>query len=87
MKAERAFHVAALLRSGEILVAGGFADTGTVRGVERFDPATNRWRRTVPLRGARGHAAIAVLREGVLVAGGGLVSGRIVPSAEIYDAG
>ena len=36
MNAERAFHVAALLPSGNVLVAGGFADSGTVRGAELF---------------------------------------------------
>jgi hypothetical protein len=55
-----------------------------VRGAELYNPATNRWRRTVPLRGARAHAAVAVVGDGVLVAGGGLVSGRIVPTAELY---
>jgi hypothetical protein len=70
-----------------VLVAGGFADSGTVRGAELYNPATNRWRRTVPLRRARAHASVAVLGDSVLVAGGGLVSGRVIPSAELYDAG
>jgi hypothetical protein len=70
-----------------VLVAGGFSDSGTVRGAELFNPATNRWRRTVPLRRARAHAGVAVIGDGVLVAGGGVVSGRIVPSAELYVPG
>ena len=41
--------------------------------------------RTVPLRAARAHAAVAVLGEQVLLAGGGVISGRIIASAEIYD--
>jgi Kelch motif len=87
MKAARGFHAAALLPGGQVLVAGGFADSGTVRGAELYNPATNRWRRTVPLARARAHASVAVVGNAVLLAGGGVVSGRIIPTAELYDPG
>ena len=68
-------------------MAGGFADSGTLRTAELFNPASGRWRRTGSLLHARAHASIALVGDSVLVAGGGLVSGRIVPSAELYAGG
>jgi hypothetical protein len=80
--------VAATLRDGKVLVAGGGVGAIPVPAAELFDPADGQWKPTGQLNEARrGHAA-AVLSDGrVLVAGGRNPDGDPTASAEIYDPG
>lgn len=94
MQVPRFAHVAALLRDGRVLIAGGL-DTpprsARTRSAEIFDPVTGRFELTGPLTAARGNTSAVVLPDGnVLVfgdanfAGGGtepIINGR---SAEVF---
>jgi galactose oxidase-like protein/Kelch motif protein len=97
----RSGHTATLLRSGKVLVAGGWVSPAefTTSSAELYDPATGRWSVTGSMKSARAFHAAALLASGkVLVAGGR--SSAVVPfsqdvvlpylyesitSAEVYD--
>ncbi len=94
MKTARAEHVATLLPSGEVLVAGGATaysgPKGTVLATaEIWDPASGSWRAAAPMSVARYHHVAAPLPDGrVLVAGGWSFTRNDDPSlasVEIYD--
>ena len=80
MPEPRDHHTATLLASGEVLVVGGGPGSeistptgeGVLSSALLYDPATNAWRATGALRGARaGHRAAQLVDGRVLVAGGG----------------
>jgi hypothetical protein len=82
-------HVAVLLPSGHVLVAGGFATADSsprsLKSAELFDPTTGIWTVTGSMTSARTDATATLLPDGkVLVAGGGYANGP-ERSAEIYD--
>jgi N-acetylneuraminic acid mutarotase len=78
----RTAHVAALLPSGQVLVAGGDTTGGTTS--ELYSETTGSWTPTGNLSAGRRYATATLLSTGkVLVAGG--QSG--LPSAELYDPG
>lgn len=94
MQVPRFRHVAAILRDGRVLIAGGIDApplSARARAAEIFDPAIGRFEPTGPLTAARGNTSAVVLPDGnVLVfgdanfAGGGTdpnVNGR---SAEVF---
>jgi large repetitive protein len=95
----RAGHTATLLRSGKVLVAGGWVDVDSpdpTVSAELYDPTTGRWTVTGSMKGGRALHAAALLRSGkVLVTGGdgpresgAQVSGPpygATASAEVYD--
>ena len=76
MQTDRGGHVAALLDSGDVLVAGGATGTfahgyDSLSSAELYDPTTNSWSYTGSLNTPRVWAAGTVLEDGtVLVAGG-----------------
>jgi hypothetical protein len=76
MSAPRAAHSATLLRSGEVLIAGGCAVDGCERDArdaetELFDPAMGRFRAGPRLQRPRvGHAAFGLPDGRVVIAGG-----------------
>lgn len=79
MQVPRFAHVAALLRDGRVLIAGGL-DTpplsARTRSAEIFDPATGQFELTGSLTAARGHTTAAVLPNGdILVFGDANFSG------------
>ncbi|MEA2228189.1 MAG: hypothetical protein QOF04_1819 [Solirubrobacteraceae bacterium] len=89
MSVPRSLHTATLLRSGDVLVAGGFDDaTGELRSAELYDPSSNRWSATGPLAEARDSATATALPNGeVLVAGGDGGARSALASAEVYQPG
>jgi hypothetical protein len=85
---------ATVLRSGQVLVAGGSLSGGssdaethtTTTRAELFDPATGEWSLTGSLLTPRVLAAAALLPSGaVLVVGGETGPGQSTTSAELYD--
>lgn len=87
MAQARRGHVAVVLPTGAVLVAGGTdAHNQLLASAELFDPRTKRWRRTGSLRVAQAPNAALLLTTGqVLISGG--YTGPSSPSAspELYD--
>lgn len=94
MATPRFRHVAAILRDGRVLIAGGIdapPRSARTRAAEIFDPATGRFEPTGPLTAARGNTSAVVLPNGdVLVfgdanfAGGGTDPNLNARSAEVF---
>jgi hypothetical protein len=82
----RAFHTATLLRSGKVLVAGGYNFNlgGPLSGAELFDPATGAWSATSGLNTARSNHTATMLPSGKVVVAGGF---GVLSSAEVYGRG
>ncbi|MCS7082373.1 MAG: kelch motif-containing protein [Bacteroidetes bacterium] len=94
MHGPRAFHTATVLPSGEVLLAGGFADMEeeALRTAERYDPRTGRSRPTAePMRvGRAGHVALQLPDGRVLLMGGvrrypPRTGADFVQEVELYD--
>lgn len=90
MSSPRAAHSATLLRSGEVLIAGGCAVDGCEldgRGAETelFEPETRRFRAGPRLLRPRvGHVAVR-LPDGTVLVAGGWTGSRPSASTELYD--
>jgi hypothetical protein len=87
MTVGRTGHVATLLPSGRVLLAGGGGDSGHLASAELYDPATGAFAVTGSMNSPRRYATATLLPSGlVLVAGGeGVVSGASLASAELYN--
>lgn len=76
MPTPRAFHTAALLADGRVLVAGGIASTTADQGhvlasAELYDPSANNWIAAAPMPSARWSQSATLLSDHrVLVIGG-----------------
>jgi len=85
MNVARTLHVAGLLTSGKVIVAGGHGQDPTdlhsaTSTAELYDPAADAWAATGSMRAGREEGSSAVLSNGtLLVAGGGQQA-----STEIY---
>jgi N-acetylneuraminic acid mutarotase len=83
MSSPRSGHTATLLRSGKVLVAGGYY-TNSLASAELFDPSTGGWTAAGTIPGGRGSHSAALLPNGkVLVAGG--ANGDSIATAALYD--
>jgi hypothetical protein len=82
-----AFAASALLRNGEVLVAGGLdAGDAPTASAAVYDPATGQWSAAAAMSTPRVGAVAVVLASGdVLVAGGVDGSGAPLSSAELFD--
>lgn len=80
MTTAREAHEAVLLRSGEVLVAGGFNASGTLASAELFEPSTGVWTPTGSMNTARSNFSLTLLNTGEVLA----VQGT---SAELYNPG
>lgn len=78
-----------LLRTGKVLVAGGYTETFGVRSsTQLYDPATGVWSAGAPMISPRvGHTATRLGDGRVLVTGGvtSQVPPHVAASAEVYD--
>ena len=96
MHAGRMLHTATLLRTGEVLVAGGFttcdddfcSDTASA---ELYNPATGTWAKTGSMHAGREQQTATLLRNGLVLVAGGLNEGGFrgaafsLSDAELYD--
>jgi hypothetical protein len=83
MNSPRSGHIAVLLRSGKVLIAGGFTGSGITTGAEIYDPSTGVFSSVGSMHEARGNFTATLLDNGnVLVAGGGDV--QSTTTAEIF---
>jgi len=77
-------HTATLLKSGDVLVAGGYAPQVFLDSAELYDPAAEMWRPTGSFNTIRAIHSATLLHSGEVLAvgftGGGLIS------AELYDS-
>ena len=83
----RGGHVAVLLSTGEVLVAGGQPADGSppLTSAEIYDPVSATWRSTTDLNTGRFAASAVLLMDGrVLVAGGFGPALQPLTTAEIY---
>jgi len=88
MRVARFSHTATLLPTGRVLIVGGFGSAAT--SAELYDPASDTFRFTGPLRAPRSdaHAAVALESGEVLLLGGDPSGTGATPTAdaEIYDS-
>jgi hypothetical protein len=92
MHAPRAWHTATLLKSGKILITGGFSLAASLATIEVFDPATGQFEigKKSMSEGRGGHTATLLDDGNVLIAGGYANEGSAtksaaLDSAEIFD--
>jgi Kelch motif len=85
----RVGHVAVLLRSGKVLIAGGWIGHGVTNEAELYDPATGKFTEIAHMTTKRGRPEATLLQDGnVLITGGGSDSdgpGSTIVSAEVFD--
>jgi hypothetical protein len=86
LRTPRSSHIAVLLASGKVLVAGGKGDASTIlASAEIYDPDTGAWNTAGSLSNPRLGSRATLLADGrVLVTGGFGVAG-FLNSAELYD--
>lgn len=86
MHVSRVSHVAALLKDGRVLVAGGWAGDATTTSAEIFDPRTRSFLPTKPMATPRMDATATPLLDGsVLIVGGATATNHPVRQAEVFD--
>lgn len=80
MNTTRQYHTLTLLRSGEVLAAGG----GTI-SAELYDPARGTWAVTGSMNINRQQHTATLLGSGKVLIAGGLDNTAFLSSAELYD--
>jgi galactose oxidase-like protein len=100
MTVARIRHTATLLRSGKVLVAGGWIDSPNPQvtsSAELYEPTTGRWTATGSMISGRASHAAVLLRSGKVLVVGGAAPGEggayppseppfgATASAEVYD--
>src|SRR5262249_52775508 len=74
-----------VLGDGNVLVTGGFAYTGILRGAEVYHPAGNAWFATASMDTARIGQTATLLGNGQVLIAGGSNGVSLLASAERYD--
>jgi hypothetical protein len=75
-----------LLPNGQVLVAGGFGNSGPLTDTEVYDPASGTWTATGSLNTGRYQHTATLLPNGqVLVAGGYSFTSGYLTNAEVYN--
>ncbi len=88
MTTPREGFVAVLLKSGKVLVAGGYrnaAGTPALDTAELYDPTTGTFTATGSMKVARSASAAALLADGRVLVVGGQNGNHAVATTEIYD--
>ena len=92
MATKRVYHTATLLKTGKVLIVGGWDGSNTLASAELYDPATQTFAPTSGMITPRHSHTATLLADGrVLIAGGtgdyalGYPYGVPIFSAEIYD--
>ncbi len=92
LKIGRSHHIAALLPSGDVLVAGGSPSAGDAGGTpaplkeaEIYDRVAGTWSVAASLTVARAMASAAVVSGKVVVAGGYTSDGTTPVTVDVYD--
>lgn len=81
-------HVAALLRDGRVLVAGGWGTDGVIATSELYDPARRAFVPGPRMRSRRAGTTATVLRDGrVLIVGGFTDNRPTISTAEVFVPG
>ena len=82
-------HVAAVLKDGKVLVAGGRGSNGSNAAAALFDPATGKWTAAGTMAAGREEATATTLPDGRVLVAGGVQTGasglNYLASAEIFD--
>ncbi|MGB8369666.1 MAG: kelch repeat-containing protein [Limisphaerales bacterium] len=81
MTTTRSGHVAVLLPTGKVLVAGGLTDKGTFSSAELYDPATGKWTITGSLNKPHAGGGITLQSNGEAM----IFSGGWTPSIKPFD--
>lgn len=86
MSASRAAHTTTALPDGRVVVAGGFAESGSPRGAEIYDVAGGRFSPLPPMITARHSHTATLLPDGRLLIAGGYGEGAtMLAAAEVFD--
>jgi N-acetylneuraminic acid mutarotase len=85
MHTARTGHAAALLASGQVLVAAGESSSSFLTSAELYNPASGTWTSTGSLHAARDQHTATLLANGQVLVAGGLDSNyNYLASAELY---
>ncbi|CAF4020419.1 unnamed protein product [Adineta steineri] len=86
MNHARSGHTASVLKSGNLLVIGGYDGTSVLNTAESFDMSTDKkWKNTASMQDARTNHTATVLSDGQVLVIGGSQSGLILMSVELYN--
>jgi N-acetylneuraminic acid mutarotase len=85
MHTPRTGHAAALLASGQVLVAAGENYSSSLTSAELFNPASGTWTLTGSLHAARNEHTATLLANGQVLVAGGQNGTSFVASAELYN--
>ncbi|CAF3515650.1 unnamed protein product, partial [Adineta steineri] len=86
MNHARSGHTASVLKSGNLLVIGGYDGTNVLNTAESFDMSTpKKWKNTASMQDARTNHTATVLSDGQVLVIGGSQSGLILMSVELYN--
>ena len=85
MSAPRIGAVATLLKTGDVLVAGGEDQGGVLASAELYHPATNSWSSAGAMSVARSLDTATRLKDGRVLVTGGKSSPFAPASADLYD--
>ncbi|MCU0636907.1 MAG: hypothetical protein MUE41_18710, partial [Gemmatimonadaceae bacterium] len=86
MRVARAAHTATTLRTGQVLVAGGFTERGGAHSAELYDAAARRFVALPSMVTPRHSHTATLLPDGrVLIVGGYGDGGAVTRSAELFD--
>jgi N-acetylneuraminic acid mutarotase len=85
MHTPRTGHAAALLASGQVLVAAGENYSSSLTSAELFNPTSGTWTLTGSLHAARNQHTATLLANGQVLVAGGQNGTSFVASAELYN--
>src|SRR6266851_3674362 len=85
MHTARTGHAAALLASGQVLVAAGESSSSFLTSAELYNPATGTWTSTGSLHAARDQHTATLLSNGQVLVAGGQNGTIFIASAERYN--